>query len=126
MTRFMRDNGLQSTWQAWLQQNANAAWNLRRTSDNLSWCQWLQQTPATNLYSWDCVSSLEAIEALPMPPTLAFTKASAGNLQMDFNYGILQSATNVSGLYLDLTNVSSPYTVPMTNQQQFFRVKQGR
>ncbi|HTV39467.1 MAG TPA: LamG-like jellyroll fold domain-containing protein [Candidatus Sulfotelmatobacter sp.] len=66
MMRFMKDNGLQNTYQSWLQQNANAAWNYRRTSDNLSWCQWLEQTPATNLYSWDCISSLEAIDAMPV------------------------------------------------------------
>ena len=67
MTRFMRDRGLQNSYQSWLQDNANAAWSVRRTSDGLSWCQWLTPTPPeTKLRSWDCISSLEAIEmALP-------------------------------------------------------------
>ena len=66
MMRFVKDKGLLSTYQSWLQANADAAWNARRTSDNLSWCQWLQQTPATNLFSWDCIASLEAIDAMPV------------------------------------------------------------
>ena len=68
MVRFMRDRGLQSTYQSWLQANANAAWNVRRITDGLSWCQWQQPTPKeTNLHSWDCISSLEALQM--MPPT---------------------------------------------------------
>jgi autotransporter-associated beta strand protein len=62
--RYMRNHNLQSTYQAWLQFNANAAWNLRRGSDGLSWCQWLEPTPGlTNFYSWDCISSVEALQA---------------------------------------------------------------
>ncbi|HEY4415210.1 MAG TPA: glycoside hydrolase family 76 protein [Verrucomicrobiae bacterium] len=68
MTRFMRDRGLQGTYQVWLQNCANAAWNGRRAADNLSWCQWPQPTPAgTNFYSYDCISSFEAM--LAVPPT---------------------------------------------------------
>jgi predicted alpha-1,6-mannanase (GH76 family) len=64
MTRFMRNHALQGTYEPWLQLNASAAWNMRRTSDNLSWCQWLQPSPAgTNFYSWDCISSFEALAA---------------------------------------------------------------
>jgi predicted alpha-1,6-mannanase (GH76 family) len=63
MTRFMKDRHLQSIYEPWLQQNAVSAWNVRR-SDNLSWCQWPQATPAgTNFYSWDCISSFEALQA---------------------------------------------------------------
>jgi autotransporter-associated beta strand protein len=68
MGRFMRDSGLQAPYQAWLQNQANAAWNGRRTVDGLSWCQWPQQTPnGTNFYSYDCISSFEAM--LAVPPT---------------------------------------------------------
>ena len=66
MARFVSDRGLQSTYQQWLQRNANSAWSVRRTSDNLSWCQWHEQTPAgTNLYSWDCIASMEALQVVP-------------------------------------------------------------
>lgn len=64
LTRFMRDRNMQSLYMPWLQTNAAAAWRLRRTSDNLSWCQWLHPTPAgTNFDSWDCLSSLEILQA---------------------------------------------------------------
>ena len=69
---FMKDRGLQSRYQPWLQLNAEAAWKVRRTSDNLSWCQWREQTPATaNLNSWGCISSVEsmlAVFATSTPP----------------------------------------------------------
>ncbi len=63
MTRFMRDHHLQSTYEPWLQINAEAAWDQRR-ADNLSWCQWLHPSPAgTNFYAWDCISSFETMMA---------------------------------------------------------------
>jgi predicted alpha-1,6-mannanase (GH76 family) len=63
LTRFMKDRHLQNIYEPWLQQNAASAWNVRR-SDNLSWCQWPLVTPAgTNFYSWDCISSFEALQA---------------------------------------------------------------
>ncbi len=65
LVKFMNDRGFQSRYQSWLQQNAEAAWNVRRLSDNLSWCQWRQPTPTTlNLTSWGCVSSVEAVLAV--------------------------------------------------------------
>lgn len=67
LVRYMRDNNLQSVYEPWLQQNAAAAWNSRR-SDNLSWCQWPLGSPTqTNFYSWDCISSFEAIQAAQPP-----------------------------------------------------------
>lgn len=76
MARFMKDRGLQGVYQPWLQDNANAAWNVRRTTDNLSWCQWLQPSPVdTNFYSWDCISSLEAL--LAVPPTQSTSPGAA-------------------------------------------------
>ena len=65
IAKFMKDRGLQSTYLGWLQANANAAWNVRRTSDNLSWCQWLQQTPSGVLDSWDCINSVAALQVVP-------------------------------------------------------------
>lgn len=63
MTRYMKNRGLQNIYEPWLQLNAAAAWNVRR-ADNLSWCQWLQPSPpGTNFFSWDCISSFEALQA---------------------------------------------------------------
>jgi predicted alpha-1,6-mannanase (GH76 family) len=73
LVRFMKDRGLQGRYQSWLQQNAEAAWKVRRTSDNLSWCQWGEPTPAAaNLNSWGCISSVESMLAIfPTPTTPA-------------------------------------------------------
>jgi predicted alpha-1,6-mannanase (GH76 family) len=67
LVRFMNDRNLQSIYEPFLQLNANAAWNSRR-ADNLSWCNWpLPSPPPTNFYSWDCISSFEAMQAAQAP-----------------------------------------------------------
>jgi predicted alpha-1,6-mannanase (GH76 family) len=65
MAKFMKDRGLQGSYLAWLQQNANAAWNVRRTSDNLSWCNWRSITPSGTRYSFGCVNSAIALQVVP-------------------------------------------------------------
>jgi hypothetical protein len=70
VAKFMKDNNLQSSYLGWLQANANAAWNMRRMSDNLSWCQWRHQTPdENNFHSWDCSSSVVALQVVPPDQT---------------------------------------------------------
>jgi predicted alpha-1,6-mannanase (GH76 family) len=65
MSKFMKDRGLQGTYQGWLRHNANAAWNVRRTSDNLSWCTWRTPTPTTGTrYSFGCVNSVIALQSV--------------------------------------------------------------
>jgi O-glycosyl hydrolase len=65
------------------------------------------------------------ISGLSLQPVgLTLTNAN-GNEILNWNYGTLQSATNVDGPYLDLTNVTQPYIIPPTNTQQFFRVKEN-
>lgn len=67
IAQFMKNRNFQYLYLPWLQANADAAWNIRRTSDNLSWCEWLHQTPAvSNLLSWDCISSLVALQVVPV------------------------------------------------------------
>ncbi|MBC8097630.1 MAG: hypothetical protein H7Y43_17655, partial [Akkermansiaceae bacterium] len=39
------------------------------------------------------------------------------------NYGTLQTATNIAGPWLPLTNAVSPFVISTTNAMQFFRVK---
>ena len=55
---FMKDHDEQATFEPWLQKNAEAAWQARRTSDNLSWCRWPQPTPEDKRYSWGCSSAV--------------------------------------------------------------------
>jgi predicted alpha-1,6-mannanase (GH76 family) len=68
IARFMVDKGRQKAYLPWLQANAQAAWDVRRVSDNLSWCQWTQPTPdKLDLGSWDCISSVVALQIVPPP-----------------------------------------------------------
>ena len=69
ISRFMKDRNLQINYLEWLQANADTAWNVRRASDNLSWCQWLHQTPDGVLHSWDCISSVAALQVTPADGT---------------------------------------------------------
>jgi predicted alpha-1,6-mannanase (GH76 family) len=66
IAKFMKDRKRQGSYLAWLQANANAAWKVRRPGDNLSWCQWDKQTPdKLDLHSWDCISSVVALQVVP-------------------------------------------------------------
>lgn len=49
---------------AWMQQNANAAWTYRNSS-GVSWAQWWQRTSDTSVTSWECSSALAMIQNCP-------------------------------------------------------------
>jgi hypothetical protein len=61
-----------------------------------------------------------------MPGVLTITNLANSQVQLMWNFsGTLQSATtNVAGPYNNVTGATSPYTVPATNTQTFYRVKQ--
>lgn len=92
MVRFMRERGLQAEYQLWLQQNANAAWNVRRASDNLSWSKWWDQTPEGTRYSFGCWGSVLIVNLLP--PTqnpggpVVFLNAGDANGTTSFNQAL--------------------------------------
>lgn len=65
IARFMKDRGEQATFLPWLQKNAEAAWQARRASDNLSWCRWPQPTPSGRRYSWGCSSAVVTLQVVP-------------------------------------------------------------
>jgi predicted alpha-1,6-mannanase (GH76 family) len=58
IARFMQDRGEQALFEPWLRKNAEAAWQARRASDDLSWCRWPQPTPEGERYSWGCSSAV--------------------------------------------------------------------
>lgn len=62
-----------------------------------------------------------------LPPAgLTLTTLDSSHLQCNWNYGVLQCATNVAGPYQDMTNMPQPYTLLVTNSPQFFyRVRQN-
>jgi hypothetical protein len=47
-----------------------------------------------------------------------------GQFRIEWGGGTLQSSTNLSGPWTDLTGAVSPYLVPIANPAQFFRVRQ--
>jgi hypothetical protein len=59
----------------------------------------------------------------PPPATLAIQNLGAGQLQLNWNYGALQTATNVAGPYRDVAAATSPSRITPTNVQEFYRVR---
>ncbi len=64
LAKFMDDRGLQSRYEGWLRQNADAAWNSRRKSNDLIWSRWPAPTPDEPLYSWACSSAVVLLHAI--------------------------------------------------------------
>ena len=64
-------------------------------------------------------------ELVPVaPPRLEFIR-NGGTLGLHWGPGwVLQSATNVTGPYNDVSGAASPWPVAMTSPQQFFRLRQ--
>ena len=71
------------------------------------------------------VQALYQSAITPTPETLTCIKAGNGQVQLNWNFGTLQSATNVLGPYQDVPDVSQPCVVPTTNAQQFYRVREN-
>jgi predicted alpha-1,6-mannanase (GH76 family) len=67
ISRFMKERGEQATFEAWLQKNADAAWQARRADDGLCWCRWPQPTPPGTRYSWGCSSAVVLLQVTPPP-----------------------------------------------------------
>ena len=67
IARFMKERGERATFEPWLQKNAEAAWQARRASDNLSWCRWPQPTPDGKRFSWGCSSAVVIMQVVHAP-----------------------------------------------------------
>lgn len=59
------------------------------------------------------------------PESLSLTNSQSGQLQLNWAYGTLQTATDVAGPYIDVSTASAPYLVPPTNAQQFYRIREN-
>ncbi len=59
----------------------------------------------------------------PPPLSLTISNEIGSQVELNWNYGMLQSAISVTGPYQDVTNASSPFTLPITNAGQFFRLR---
>ncbi len=78
-----------------------------------------QTTTTAGAFKWGPVT----LSITPLELTLA--SRNGNQMQMNWNYGTLQTATNVAGPYMDMTNVVQPYAIPLTNSQQYFRLKEN-
>jgi hypothetical protein len=59
------------------------------------------------------------------PPPVLVPTLQAGQLRLEWTGGgMLQTATNPSGLWNNLSGAVSPHLAPTTNAAQFFRIKQ--
>lgn len=67
IARFMRNQHEEATFEPWLQRNAEAAWQTRRESDNLSWCAWPKPTPPGVRFSWGCSNAVVILQAVHPP-----------------------------------------------------------
>jgi hypothetical protein len=64
--------------------------------------------------------------AAPLSPEkVKLTPVGNSQLQINWTFGTLQTATNVAGPYNDIPGATSPYTIPTTNSQQFFRIREN-
>jgi hypothetical protein len=77
VAKFMKDYNLENNYLAWLQYNANTAFRIRNSSDNLSWCSWELPTPGGTLDDWSCISSVIAVQ--DVPPSFPYTYVTAEN-----------------------------------------------
>ncbi|HEX3628379.1 MAG TPA: hypothetical protein VH280_23475 [Verrucomicrobiae bacterium] len=59
------------------------------------------------------------------PELLNLQNISAGQFQLNWSYGMLQSATNVMGPFHDVPNIVSPYSIPVGTAQVFYRVREN-
>jgi hypothetical protein len=84
------------------------------------WAKALTPLEAASIYM---AAISNQVSFISVPTTLSLKALSASELQLNWNAGVLQSATILTGPWTDVTGVSSPYTVTPSGTQQFFRVK---
>jgi predicted alpha-1,6-mannanase (GH76 family) len=102
---FVRDNNLWSTYYSWMLQNANAAWNVRRTDRSISWNNWTATTPSDNVTTAvECIGAVIMINVTPATQP-GFTAGSfyrltpkiAGSSALD-----IASASTANGAVADI------------------------
>lgn len=97
-------------------------------TNNAAWQgQW---TPLGSVTGNQCTVTVPATSAAIIkiaagPELLSIQNISPGQIQLNWSYGTLQSATNVTGPFSDVPSAASPYTMPAGNVQEFYRVREG-
>ncbi len=127
IAKYMVNRGLQSTYLGWWQANANAAFGVRRTSDNLSWCQWFHLTPAgNNLNSFDCLDSVSALQNVPAggSPIMSYYMIVNKNsgLAMDLISGNTANGAAINQWTPDTTSAHQRWAIVPTENQNHFKI----
>jgi beta-galactosidase len=83
--------------------------------------------PAAGIYNvtvtvGGCTSAPGTVTVTVNPPANVSIQSSAGSVVMDWPFGILQSATNVTGPWSNILDALPPYTNAATEPQQFYRL----
>jgi autotransporter-associated beta strand protein len=85
--------------------------------------------PALNAgLSWNTnglTNGIISVIAVSPAETLSVTNAGGAQVQLSWDYGTLQTATNVTGPYTDITGAPSPFAINPTNAQQFYRIREN-
>ena len=71
IARFIEDQKLWEEFYPWMKANADAAWNVRRGGDNLSWNNWKAATATGTRYGFECFGSVTALQVVPASAGLA-------------------------------------------------------
>ena len=70
-----------------------------------------------------CTSAPATVTVTVNPPATVSVQALNGSLILDWPYGTLQSATNVTGPWNDIIGAMPPYTNAPDQSQEFFRIQ---
>lgn len=70
-------------------------------------------------------NGLLSVISVSPPESLTFTNTGAHQMWLNWNYGTLQSASDVTGPYSDITDAVPPYQIFMTNPWQFYRIREN-
>jgi hypothetical protein len=70
-----------------------------------------------------CASTPAATTVTVYPPATITSQALAGNIILSWPGGTLQSATNISGPWGDVSGATSPRTNVTAAAQEFYRIK---
>jgi hypothetical protein len=77
----------------------------------------------TNALTLTQIQATYQAAVAPSLPSLSVLNPGGNQLELNWSYGTLQSATNVTGPYQDVPGASSPSAILTTNAQQFYRVR---
>jgi large repetitive protein len=70
-----------------------------------------------------CSSAPATVTVTVLPPEIISSQFSNGNLVLDWPFGTLQSATDITGPWSDVVGATPPYTNTPSGPQEFFRIR---